>query len=533
MPENIHERIERERKAAMPQPKQLRTFRRYARGRQRNTLNSHQKRVLRSLMGNLFCDNVVGRVLGELRDRLRLVRFEVGGSGGERIEEYLSTLWTKNAIPKLSADTHWATFRDGNHGIGLTWSEEAGRVVLTRELWWNGDTGLFIAFDNLGEPSYAVKEFYEPTGRKRRTIYRPGRIERYRLDGQGWKPHELESDDGWPVPWTTTGTLGGEPLGIPFVHFAHSGVPQDPDNPKPSGATAKSGGPGADNRATRTDSRRTDRNHISSDQPDPNYGASELDGGVIGLQDEINDVHRDITSSARFTAYQMYWGTGLTPPPEEDEEEGGGFVIEPGSFLEEPNPDAEFGVLKAGSIEPLKETLKTKIEAVSRSTSVPMFAITGDWPSGEALIRAEQPLIEKVNTIATSIGPAWGSVAHKATRIANVYGNAGLNEDLMIRSVFAPVARRDPLTRGKIAKSRAEYVSQKEVLRILGYGPQKIEQIMDEIEEERDPVEQQRRQLALDTSRRAAEEAEGAAERRREIEEAAARNGSPNGEVTA
>jgi hypothetical protein len=528
MPESIHRRIERERDAATARAKKLRTFRRYARGRHKETLSGHQKRVLRSLVGHLFCDNVVGRVLGELRDRLRLARFEVGGTGGGRIESYLSTLWTKNHLPRLSADTHWATFRDGNHGVGLAWSDEADRVVLTRELWWNGDTGLFIAYGPLGQARYAVKEFYEGGGRKRRTIYYPARIERYRLDGRGWKPHQLEGDDGWPVNWTTTGTASGDPIGLPFVHFSHTGRgPQDPANPKPrTSTTPRSGARGEANRAARTESRRVDPN-----QPDPNYGASELDGGVIGLQDEINDVQRDITSSARFTAYQMYYGTGLTPPPE-DEEGGGGFTVEPGSFLEDPNADADIGVLQAGSIEPLKQTLKTKLEAISRATAVPMFAIQGDWPSGEALIRAEQPLIEKVRTAAKSIGPAWGSVAHKATRLRNIFGAGGgaLDEDLMIQSIFAPVARRDPLTRGQIAESRAEYVSHREVLRILGYGPQKIEQIIEEREEERDPVEQERRQLALDASRRAADAAAGAAERRREIEERAT---SQNGEVAA
>jgi len=62
MPENIHERIERERGAAMARPGKLRTFRRYARGRQKSTLNSHQKKVLRSLVGHLFYGAVIGGV---------------------------------------------------------------------------------------------------------------------------------------------------------------------------------------------------------------------------------------------------------------------------------------------------------------------------------------------------------------------------------------------------------------------------------------------------------------------------------------
>jgi hypothetical protein len=63
MPESIHDRIERERKAALPDAWKLRTFRDYTRGRQRGTLTREQYAALRSLLGNRFCDNVCKMIL--------------------------------------------------------------------------------------------------------------------------------------------------------------------------------------------------------------------------------------------------------------------------------------------------------------------------------------------------------------------------------------------------------------------------------------------------------------------------------------
>ena len=493
---SIHTEIKERRKATSPSADMIRSFRRYARGRQKGTLSPLQNNVLRSLVGNLFADNVCGRVLSELRNRLRLARYEVEGDTPEadRVLSFIRDVWVKNHLQSMSLAVHWAMLRDGNHAVSVGWRTdgESSRVVLHRELWWNGSSGMWVAYDDDNVPEYAVKDWYD-NGLHRRVIYYPDRIERYALQGSGWQRFSLPGDTSWPVVWTRNGQVGGDPIGIPVIHFANLQVPQDPDNP--DGKRAKD----------------LPRDSFRYDQPDPRYGSSELDGGVLGLQDEVNDVQRDITVAARFTAYQMYYGTGITP----SEGEASTYTVEPGAFLEETSPDANFGYLPAGDIAPLKETLKIKLEAISRATSVPMFAILGDWPSGEALIRAEMPLIDKVESIAEGVGPAWGSVAHMATVLANTFTEQDdLNEDLMITAVFAPAVRRDQVTLADLAKKLEGIVSHREQLRILGYSPLQVEAIMEEIDEEReaDPV-RQRQALALQRDRQAAEQESAVAER--------------------
>lgn len=451
-PSSIHSQIEAERTAAQPQAALVKTFRKYARGEQRGTLTAGQQAILRGLLGNRFADNICKRILAELRNRLRLARFDVANVP---VTAYLETFWVLNQIAALSAAVHWAMLRDGDHAVSLNWVD--GRVRLSRERWWNGKTGMFVAYDDADRPAYAVKDWHDATNTKRRTVWYADRIERYAQQESGWRLINLAEDDvpedgqGHAVPWVDA---AGQGLGIPVVHFANIQVPND---------------------AAGDDSK---------DEADPRYGMSELDGGVLGLQDEINDLHRDIAAAARFAGYQTYWATGVQDPVD-DEGKPVAWKVEPGMMYSDASPDAAFGTLAAGSLTELERALNLKLQAVGRSAGIPLHIISGDWPSGEALLRAEMPLIDKVETLGASVGPAWASVAHKATLLANTFGAAGLDTAALITTVLMPVARRDPLTLSAIAAAEAPFVSERQTLRTLGYAPKEIDRIMAERQQER------------------------------------------------
>jgi hypothetical protein len=438
-----HAELEAERDAAQPHPEKVSAFRSYALGRQRNTLTLGQMRILQGVVmgGNLHADNVCRMVVQSLANRLLLLRFAIAGQGSAaaQVEGYLRELWTKNQLPALAAAAHYATLRDGNHAIMLSWQgDAAGRALLTRERWWNGDQGVYVAYDPLGGPRYAVKEWTAPEG-LRRTVWYPDRLQRYLAGGDGWRPYAL--------PWRDR---AGRPLGIPVVHLAAADVPADGDQPSDDAAA---------------------------------YGSSVLDGGVLGLQDEINDVQRDITAAARFAGYQMLYATGVTPRYGLDGERER-LVVEPGALFEDESPAAAFGTLPAGSLVELERTLTVKLQAVARQTAVPMHLFGGAWPSGEALMRAERPLTDRVEALARVIGPAWSSIAHQATRLAQTFGGAQLDPDLLITAVFAPSERRDPLARSSIATAEAPFVSRRETLRTLGRSPEEIERILTELDQE-------------------------------------------------
>ncbi len=437
---STHEIIEEARKLAFPEPQEVRKFRDYVRGRQKSTYNRQQQKMLRGVTGNLYCDNICRKVIEETANRLELARYEVASSG---VSVFLNDLFIKNQMADLSGDVHSSTLRDGNFCVALRWDVSGKRVTLHKERWWNGVDGIFMAYGDDGRPSYAFKDWKLNSGGGgllRRVIWWPDRIERFIENGNGWQPYYLPEDLGqWPAPWVRR---DGTPLGIPIAHFAN----------------------GSDD--------------------DTFYGASELDGGILGLQDDINDSQRNLTIAARMTGAQMVWGSGVKLAKDTS---GNPIPLEigPGVTFNSEDPASRFGVLQAGDLSQLQSAYMTKLQAVARMTNTPMHLITGgNWPSGEALLQATQPLIKKVERLAKTIGPAWATLAHLATELANEFANQGLDENALIQALFSPADKRDPLTQSQIAAGVAPFVSEKEVLRILGYQPQSIEQILKEKKEE-------------------------------------------------
>lgn len=439
--ESIHARLERERIASQPDAALLRRFRAYALGQQRSTLNREQERILRSLLGNRFCDNVCKMVLLAATGRVQLVRFDVPSGP---VATWLKDWWTRAQVPTLQGRVHWATLRDGNHAVALSWDRDKGAVRLTREPWWDGKQGLWLAYDTQDQPAYAVKEWRDPVAGWRRVLWWPNAIERYVQDGSGWKPFALDptTPGSWRDAWVDR---TGAPLGLPVVHFANAYLPAD------------------------------------SDETDSSYGISELDGGVLGLQDEINDIHRDITSSARLAGFMQYYATGYQAERNDDGSIKDPLTVGPGYVWYNENPDGRFGTLPPGPMAELEAALRIKLQAVSRNTSTPLHLITGgDWPSGEALMRADKPLSNKAAAMCRSLGPAWASLAHKATLLATTFSNTALDTTALITAVFAPVDDPDTLQLAEQAQAIAPYVSEEEILRTLNYGPDKITQIMAE-----------------------------------------------------
>lgn len=456
MADSIHERIEQERKVALPEAQLVRDFRNYARGKQKNTLNNYQRKVLRGVLGHVFCDNVCRKILQETRNRLKFNRYDIEESEQttkDTLVTYLRDLVVKNKMAEFAGKVHWAALRDGNTAVGLLWNGE--RVVMVRERWWNSKFGFFLAYDDNDEPTYAVREWRNGKNIYR-TIWEPALIRRFKKNGNGWQLRtDLNEGEKNTIFWTRDGKEKGEPIGIPFVHFANHLVPND--------------GTGDD----------------GSDEPDNHYGISELDGGMLGLNDEINDVHRDITAAARYAGFPMGSATGVTVGKDsQGEEELPKYTPEPGSFFTDQNEKARFSMLQPGSLEELERTLNIKLSTVARQSGVPLHIITGNWPSGEALLRAEQPFVDKIEQIANSFGPAWSSVAHKSTILSNVFGTGTLNEESLIKSYFEPASKRDPLTQAIVVERLAPYLSVTECLRTLGKSPKEIENILDEMEAE-------------------------------------------------
>jgi NADH:ubiquinone oxidoreductase subunit len=301
---------------------------------------------------------------------------------------------------------HYAELRDGQSAISMGYRN--GRVHLWRESWWDGETGIFIAYDDAGEYEFAVKEWdqrnRDGTTIRRRTVYEPGVLSRWKQEGSGWAPYATDTEPD-TVPLLRRD--GQTPMPIPVVHF-----------PNGSGVA------------------------------DSVYGVSEV-ASLLALQDDINATQFDISAAAMLTAFQRLFLSGASDPKS--------VKLAPGSLFGDPSKDARLQVVESGDLKPLMDVHHFKRESMSVTSRTPVHTLTGDWPSGAALLRAEMPLIEKIEGMADVNGPQWTMVAHRAMELANAYSSGTeMDENVPITSVFAPAERIDELTELEIQRARAE-----------------------------------------------------------------------------
>lgn len=469
--EGLHEAMERERKAAFPyvSTKNIQAFRKYSRGEQAATLTTEQRRVLQGILGNMFADNICRKILSVATGRTELLRWTCDD---KEVEKWLmAELWLKNRYNTFQSQISYNTLRDGNHCVGIRIHTPRnpvtnqpvegaeGRIQLTLEPWWDGKSGVYVHYDEYANIEYAVKEWNEvfEYGNKklRRTFYYPHEIRRFIKDQGGWQPYVDPLDDPnmdrGVVPWEKD----GKPLGIPLVHF--------------SSILREDGYP---------------------------YGVSHIDGGVLAFQDQINSLQYDLTAAAMYAGYQMTWSTGTKIEVDANNNKVAP-KVGPGQHWHADEAEARIGVLQSGDVEAIKDAYRLKVQSVCRMTDTPLHFITGEWPSGEALLRAEIDLVELVRRFVENIGPSHTEVAHRATEIYNAFLGGTLKEDAPILSKFADPQRRDRLTMSQIAAMEEKYTSKQERLRVTGRTDEEVDKILAEMEGEAD-AEMKRATAALE-----------------------------------
>jgi hypothetical protein len=494
--------VAEQRAADVPDAANVPLYRRYAKGTHPRNLTAAQRTALEGLLRHDFSDNVCQQIISIAADRVEFERFDVAAPVRtdpetnqplpDPLERYLDELRVKNRLDALQAEVAYAVFRDGNHYVAVDWKADSARSVTGggRALWmhepaWDGSTGMHLVYDERGVPAYAVKEWVAREGLPEfrgvagaarrfiagaeggaggtppaadadddgaatyyrwRTLYLPHEIRHYRLDGDAWVPYRHQRNVGseaaplfvaepWPLPWTKNGLPGGEPLGIPVFHFANAS--------------------------------RTGRPH----------GDSELSGGVLGVQDQINDAQWDLSSAGRYTGYQRTWSAGT--PLRDENDDPVTLDIGPGAHAGFPEADARMGVIPAGDCSQLIAIIREKRDTACRMTATPAHLVTvGSNTTGEAILRAEAPLENKAKKVANKLAPAYSSAAHFSVVLANAKAGANLSEDVLIQAVMAPTSRRDPLAIAEQAQKVANLLDEASLLELLGYPPARITEII-------------------------------------------------------
>jgi len=396
--------------AIHPQVDQLRTdadvdvpddVRRYYEGDQDPMATPEQREALGDRAQRDFVENVLARCVNTIASRLLFRRYLC--ESDDVVQTALAEFAIKNHMTNQVVVNTVRCLVDGNNAMSLSWESDerrGGRVVVHQEPWWDGEEGMFVSVDTEGIAEWAVKEWTDLQGRKRRTVYTPNLILRYIQETGGWRPYpdEEQAVQAWLK-------RDGTPLGVPVVHFGNS---------------------------------------VTSDTQ---YGVSAI-VNLLSLQDALNGTIFDIVAAGALSAFPLYWATGVDPNSDR-------LHIGPGRVWKTGSPNAAFGQLEGGSMTALLDSYKAIRSAIANQFPVAEHLVTGgDWPSGLALTKVESPMIGMVKLLGDALAPAYVLLAHRNVEIANAFGEADLDEDAMIRIEYAPAEQLDEGTTTEIDREK-------------------------------------------------------------------------------
>lgn len=450
IPNTIHQLIQLERETYIRKPRSIRKYRNYAAGEHKLVLSLKQKQMLRHILNNNdeeFSDNVCGQIIFEARGRLKFTGWDCED---ETVKDWLRDNYITSKLMDLQVDAHNSMLIDGNHVLSVNFNPQTRKIQIYQENWWDGIEGIFISYNALREPVYGVKDWYDyQRNLWRRIIWYPDRLERYIGQSNTFADAvmvNLPTDPvsgGQPIPWLD---FDGTPLGIPYIHLANGFKPSGP------------------------------------------YGRSELSGGIIGIQDQINACQWDLTGGSQMTAYQMYTATGVRMidsngrriSPE----------VGPGNFIHSPSDKARFGVLQAGDQSQLITVLNEKRSTAAAISATPLFRMVGkEWPSAEAIYRSEQPSVAKARNQIESLSPAYSSLGYVMAKIWNRFKSSNQQEmpiDIAVSAIIAKFEdpeRRDQLSKSVICNNLGDSISVQEKWRIMGFSDEKIVQLYTELKQ--------------------------------------------------
>jgi hypothetical protein len=215
-------------------------------------------------------------------------------------------------------------------------------------------------------------------------VYHDNRIERFISGAEGgMRPFDADGREA-VLAWTMDGTEGGEPIGVPVIHF---------------------------------------RNRGSSAN---NFGISELEN-VKPIQDVLNRTMYSMVSTAELTAFPIRLLVGAALPSA---------GISPATIFEfkgdtatgyasnEASQKAMAAIrmeqLSAGEIVPFVQQADWAISQMLAITSTPV-AGGSEAVSGESLKQREIKLIGKVNRFETQNGNSWEDAVSMAARVGTAF----------------------------------------------------------------------------------------------------------------
>jgi hypothetical protein len=421
----------------------------YYRGIQGAMLTERQKEFLGFNQDNeRFALNYCPTVVDAVTERLIIESFIVDD---ETLSAAIAEWWRDNRMDLHQQDVHDGAVKTGESFLIVDWDEDEKRPRFsphpryTDPMVRDAGTGFgckaHYPDDNPALPMrFASKRWLGvlvESGRARprqmMTLYYPERVERYFMAGEGEATWQLLEE---PLPWTMNGQVGGEPIGIPVIHFRNPSV------------------------------------------------KSEL-WDAIPIQDLINKTSLDIIAAADAAGFPMVAAKGFMPTTDGKDPSSTGtnaIKLYPGVWI--PIPEGgDIEVIRGSDLGPMLETLDSWVIKLAQVTRTPLsrFQVTALTPRAETLKQQDGPLLNKIEKRQVRFGNSWEDSLTIATRIANANGES-LALDEHIESVWRTAETRDELGELKQLWDAAKTAGEAGVpliafLKLQGWAEDRIEMI--------------------------------------------------------
>lgn len=440
---------------------QYRIFREYYDGDHDTQLTDRMKAFLQIKIGSDpdFSVNYCPMVVTAKSSRLNVIGFKTE----DDTSEILWDIWQKNRMDALQGIVHLAVVRDADTFVLCEWDNVAKIPRYYHEKAYCG-AGVMVYYsdERQTEIKFASKQWIinygEKTGKQRRlNLYFPNRIERYLSDddvSEAWMPYVPDDDPTVFVErgaygmagiswWTRDGTENGEPLGIPIFHF---------------------------------------KDNDSGDC----YGNGILNR-VIPLQNALNKAEIDLIAAMDVEGFGLMVGTGA---------DWSGAQVGPGAIVSTQKSKSDASLERLAGTNPVG-MLAVKndiIMDIARVTGTPLSYLqsSGQVAAEGTLKQQESPLIAQIKKAQVDFGNVWEDCMNMGRKLINTFGNANLDESVLIETVWAGAETRNE------AEETATLVQQVEK---LGVTQEKAQEKLGYNAEEREAFAREKMQAQADAMR--------------------------------
>jgi hypothetical protein len=405
-----------------------------------------------------FALNLCPAVCDAVRDKLKVREFRVEQGGGA-----LSTdawrIWQTNRMGRRSGEVHKEAVKNGDAYV-IVWPNARGEVTI-----YPNKAGMCTAVydeETPGRVLWAAKHWRMPDKRVRLNLFYPDRIEKYisKAASENTLPDakEFTPYGAVPSPKSKVRSMeGSKSLRAAGDTAAGPAALQQEGSsiiPNPYGIVPVF--------------------HFANNADIGAAGQSELEA-AMPVQDALNKSVLDMLVAMEFASYRQRWAAGIEIEYGEDGQPIPPFKAGVDHLWITENQDAKFGDFEAANLEQflkVKDSFRMDMACVTGTPMYYFMQVSGDFPSGEALKKAESRFIAKVRDRQESFGQVWEDVMAFALMLEGKT-DARLFADW---EDPAPLSEKEKLE--NIAVKKELGLSEAQALIEAGYGEVDVERIL-------------------------------------------------------